>query len=118
MKRSKKSELLIGVMIGVYGNWLIAVLEKLNQADNIQAILFAFSFLPFLWYFQEIFTGLERQKWVGFVPLKMFLGIFYLGTILSLLLFSNLLASEWLFSWAGMTFWVMLMMVERREMAD
>jgi len=118
VKRSKESELLIGVMIGVYGNWLIAFLEKLNQANNIQVILFGFSFLPFLWYFQEIFTRLEHQKWVGFIPLKTFLGIFYLGTIVSLLTVSKLVTSEPLFSWTGMALWFMLMMVERREIAD
>jgi hypothetical protein len=118
MKRSKRSELLIGVMIGVYGNWLIALLEKLNQADNIQVILFGFSFLPFLWYFQEIFNGLEHQKWVGFIPRKKFLGAFYLIIIAGLLVVSNLVASEGLFSLTGVIFWVMLMVVERREVVE
>jgi hypothetical protein len=118
MKRTKKSELLIGVMIGLYGSWIMGLLGKLNQANSVQVSLFGFSFLPFLWYFQEIFTILENQKFVLHLPLKMFLGTIYFLIILVLLSYSGLMGSELLFSWTGLLFWVMLMMVERREVAQ
>lgn len=44
MERSKKSELLIGVMIGLYGNWIIGLLDKLNHANCIQVTAFGLSF--------------------------------------------------------------------------
>ena len=77
MKRSKKSELLIGVMIGLYGNWLIAIVEKLEKTGLLPILLFAFSFVPFIFYFQENFSGIEKQTWLKWIPLKTILGSIY-----------------------------------------
>ena len=117
MRRSKKSELLIGVMIGVYGNWLIAIVEKLGEANLFPMMLFAFSFVPFVLYFHEIFTEIERQTWVKMVPLKNILGVTYLILVFVSLWISGIYTSETLLSWTGIALWTVLMLVERRALA-
>ena len=118
MRRTKKSELLMGVMIGVYGNWLVAVLGKLEKAVSIPAFLFGLSFFPFIWYFMEAFKEIESQIWVGRIPyslpLKTFLGLGHIAFVIASLGFAGLFPTEWLFPWFGTAIWFMLMSFERR----
>ena len=117
MKRSKKSELLIGVMIGIYGNWLIAIVEKLEKTNPFAILLFTFSFAPFVLYFVEIFTEIEKQFWIKLISLKNFLGSIYLVMVFVSLWISGVYQSEPLFSWTGIALWAVLMAVERRALA-
>lgn len=112
LKRSKKSELLIGVMIGIYGNWLIALVEKLENTELSAILLFVVSFAPFISYFYEIHTEIENQSWLRWMPSKTILGTIYILLIFGSLMLSGLFETESLFSASGIVFWFMLMKVE------
>ena len=117
MKRSRKSELLIGVMIGIYGNWIIAIVEKLEKRPPFSILLFAISFIPFILYFQEIFTEIEKQTWVKSISFKNFLGATYLAIVFLSLYSCGMFVSDPLLFLTGIVLWVTLMTVERRALA-
>jgi len=110
----------MGVMIGFYGNWLIALVERLElpKTANYNLMwLFGFSLVMLLTYFLEAFTELQKQTWVKFIPLKTILGSTHLASMFALLWFSGIYESGFLFSWTGVALWVILLQVERRELA-
>jgi len=117
MKRSRKSELLIGVMIGIYGNWIIAIVEKLEKRPPFSILLFAISFIPFILHFQEIFTEIEKQTWVKSISFKNFLGATYLAIVFLSLYSCGMFVSDPLLFLTGIVLWVTLMTVERRALA-
>lgn len=112
-KRTKRSELLIGVFIGIYGNWLIAFLTKLGNNMDLPMSLFLFSFFPLLGYFQEAYKDTEEQRWIKSLRLANILSLIYAFMILGSLYLSGLLYSELPFSFIGVAIWVMIWQVER-----
>lgn len=54
-KRSKRSELLIGVFIGIYGNWLVAVFQEIAKEFDLSTALISFSLFPLFYYFWIVF---------------------------------------------------------------
>ena len=108
--RSKKSALLIGVFIGIYGNWLIAVAEKLGRNAGYPMIPFVLSFAFLLLYFQEVFKN-ERTFYKCIRKAHILGSIYILLVALSLAL-SGFLNSEIAFSGVGFLLWIALMQVE------
>ncbi len=115
--RTKRSELLIGVMIGIYGNWLIAVLEKIGGDVTTQTGFFGVSIFFLMFYFMEAFTESEKQTLIGkipmSVPLKTIFGLVHVLFVLASLSFAGIFSEEIVFTWFGVAIWVMLMSFER-----
>ena len=110
-RRSRRSELLIGVFIGIYGNWLIAVVEKLGNNVGYSMVLFALSFLFLILYFQEIF-GRERHFYKWWSRSTILGSIYILLVVLSLYL-KGIMDSDLFFVVVGLVFWIALMQAER-----
>lgn len=109
-RRSKRSELLIGVFIGIYGNWLIAAVEKLNVNIWYSMMLFVLSLAFLVFYFQEIFSS--KRQWHKFWSRSTILGYTY-GLLLTASLYLNgVMDSEWFFVGVGFVFWIALMQAE------
>ncbi len=112
---SKKGELLLGVFIGIYGNWLIALVDKLGKNVGYSMIPFVISFVILLWYFQEAFKN--EPTFVKSLRLGNILGSIYFLLIAFSLLWSGLGVSEYTFSAVGIALWFILMTVERKASA-
>jgi hypothetical protein len=110
-RRSRRSELLIGVFIGIYGNWLIAVVDKLSTNLSLSMLPVAISFGFLVFYFQEIYSS-ERHfhKWLSRSTI---LGIIYFLLVALSLFLNGVWYSEFVFVWVGAFLWVALMQAER-----
>jgi hypothetical protein len=117
IERSKKSELLIGVFIGIYGNWLIAVVEKLGKSIGYSMMPFLLSFVFFLWYFQEIFKH-ERTFYKGWIRKSHILGSIYILLVAVSLFLNGVLDADIFFSGVGFLLWIALMQVEMLSGAE
>lgn len=53
-KRSNRSILLIGVFIGIYGNWLVAVFQEIAKEFDLSSLLTTLSLFPLFYYFWKI----------------------------------------------------------------
>jgi len=107
----------MGVFIGIYGNWLVALTEKLEQNLDLPVSIFIFSFFPFLWYFQEAFKSPKDQSEIMGLSSTIILGCAYLCMITVVLGLTGVFFSELPFSLTGLTTWYLLMQVERRSRA-
>lgn len=111
MRRSRRNELLMGVMLGVYGNWLIAVLGKMERTGLIPMFLFAIAILPFLLYFMEAFRENRSGRLVNIYGFIHFL--LMLASLISLVVIEE--STDFaLFAWFGFAIWVVLMWFESR----
>ena len=101
-ERSKKSELLMGVFIGLYGNWLISFVDKLGNTGVIYSYIAFVISMGFLFlYFAEVYTKLMEQTWVKIFPLKLFLGIIHISFILLAQYLSGIFEQNIFFSATG-----------------
>jgi CDP-diglyceride synthetase len=118
MKRTKRSELLVGVTSALYTNWLIAIGEKMDATTLTNgAFFFILSLILFLMYFREAFKNLEEQTWVKILPLKTFLGSAHIMLVETGLILEGIFQNNYIFSSIGFFLWVMVMQVERQEVA-
>lgn len=104
----------MGVMIGIYGNWIIAVLDKISDAGLIQTGLFFLSFFPLIFYFMEVFTDFDKQTRFGkhshrLIPI---IGIFHIILVYSSLFIAELVNNQNVFVMSGVFLWSMLMFFE------
>lgn len=113
-KRSKKNDLIIGVFIAVYANWLISLVDKMGTEINWIFGVFLFSFLPFFWFFREAFKNSDQKRWVKCFRWSTLLGAFYLIMIACVLFFSGLFTSHTPFSILGTAIWALLVQIERQ----
>ena len=52
-------------MVGIYGNWLVGVIDKIGADTSNQAFLFVASLFPLAFYFMEAFSDFDKQSWIG-----------------------------------------------------
>ena len=113
MQISKGNELFMGVMIGLYGNWLIQLLDKIQNKDWIPLLVFTFSFFPFVLFFKEVFS--EEQTRLKNVSLKLVLGGVYILMIYGAIALSGLSCSDYFFSITGVFLWIVLLQASSRS---
>lgn len=115
-QRSRTNELFIGVIIALYGNWLIGAFDKIGQSDDLLAeFILASSIIFLLLYFQQVFKSPQRFVF-GLRSLsqpKILFGLtHYLFVGVALSLVPN--AINILNLWLGITLWLLLLWFERR----
>jgi len=113
MQISKGNELFMGVMIGLYGNWLIQLLDKIQNKDWIPLLAFTFSFFPFVLFFKEVFS--EEQRRLKHVSLKLVLGGVYILMVYGAIALSGLSSSDYFFSITGVFLWIVLLQASSRS---
>jgi hypothetical protein len=112
-KRTRRSELLIGVFIGIYGNWLVALLAKLGNNTDFPLGLFLISFILLFFYFGEAYKDTKEQKRGMSIRLADVLSFVYFILILISLSISGLISSAFAFSISGLVIWILLWQVEK-----
>jgi hypothetical protein len=116
-RRTKRSELLIGVFIGIYGNWLIALVEKFGtNVEGYSLIPFTLSFLFLIWYFREIFSRTGHS--FRFLRRADVLGYVYILLVSISLLLYNKLNGDYYFIGIGAFLWIALMQSEKFSWAE
>lgn len=112
MKRTQRSELLMGIMIGFYGNWLIQLLDKIKSLNLLSQAFLLFSFGPLFIYFWIAYTDLKDQLVFNLINYKGIAGFTHLILVLLSTGWGNILADEYLFILPGIFFWMSLLIVE------
>jgi hypothetical protein len=112
-KRTKRSELLIGVFIVIYGNWLVALLAKLGNNTNFPLGIFLVSFVLLFFYFGEAYKDTKEQKRRLSIRFADVLSFVYFVLIIISLLMSGLFSSAFAFSISGLVVWILLWQVEK-----
>lgn len=112
-KRDRKNDLLIGVFIAVYANWLISLLDKIGSEGMVAFFIFLFSFLPFLLFFLEIFNDPDKKKRLKNYRLSSIIGVIYLIMLFVTLILSGVFVNYTIFSFFGMGIWALIIQIER-----
>ena len=114
MKRTQRSELLMGVMIGFYGNWLIQLLDKIKIENMFSQIMLLSSFAPLFIYFWIAYTNIEDQIVFNLITIKGAMGFIHFILIISSTALSSILVEEYIFILPGIFFWLSLLIVEMK----
>jgi ABC-type multidrug transport system permease subunit len=109
MSMSKRKELYMGVLIGLYGNWLIQLIDKIQNQGFVVLTVFTLSFMPFILFFKEAFSKKPARP-KGF-SLKLMLGGVYIVMVYGAIALSELLFSNYYFTSVGGIFWILLLQV-------
>ncbi len=112
MKRTQRSELFMGVLIGFYGNWLIQLLEKMKGVETFHQLLLLFSFIPLFVYFWIAFSDVKDQIRKKLTDFKVISGFSHFLFIVLATGLGNIMIDEMFFIFPGIIFWLSLLIVE------
>lgn len=101
------SWILIGFVIGFYGNWFVTILDRLSYENILQQLAVGFSFVVLLGYLLEL-TSTKKTQYLNYFfglthPLLIYLAIVIEG--------AEHLSSS--YNYVGVTLWAMVLLIER-----